>query len=86
MTQEKIGVESQRVSTKTVTLALAAVFLTYFLSSLMILGLSIASPMIAADLNGMDLFSSAISLPALANAPSSPMYGIAHESASLVIL
>lgn len=38
MAQEKIGVESQTVSTKTVTLALAAIFLTCFLASLMIFG------------------------------------------------
>lgn len=57
MAQTKIEDESQTVSTKTVTLGLAAVFLTYFLSTFMAFGLSIASPMIAAELNGMDLFS-----------------------------
>jgi MFS family permease len=75
MTQAKIGVESQTGSTKTVTLALAAVFLTYFLSSFMTFGLSISSPMIAAELNGMDLFSWAISLPALAMAFVTLLFG-----------
>jgi MFS family permease len=75
MTQEKSGVESQPASTKTVTLALAAVFLTYFLSSLMILGLSIASPMIASELKGVGLFSWAISLPALAMAFATLLFG-----------
>ncbi len=60
------GVESENASAKVATLGFSAVFITYFLTSFMTLGLSIASPMIAADLNGMALFSWAISLPALA--------------------
>jgi MFS family permease len=75
MAREKIGTESQMVSTKPVTLALAAIFLTYFLASLMIFGISIASPKIAAELNGMDLFSWAISLPALAMAFVTLLFG-----------
>lgn len=60
------GVESKNSSAKAATLGFSAVFFTYFITSFMTLGLSIASPMIAADLNGMSLFSWAISLPALA--------------------
>lgn len=60
------GVESKNSSAKAVTLGFSAVFITYFITSFMTLGLSIASPMIAADLNGMSLFSWAISLPGLA--------------------
>ena len=56
-------------------LGLAALFLTFFLSGLMTNGLSIASPKIAADLNGMGLFSWAISLPGLAAAFVTLLYG-----------
>jgi MFS family permease len=72
MPNEKIGAESLPALTK---LGLAALFLTYFLSAFMINGLGIASPKIAADLNGMDLFSWAISLPALAAAFVTLLYG-----------
>lgn len=66
---------SQSLFTKSIVLGLAAVFLTYFLTFCMTLGQSIASPMIAADLNGMALFSWAISLPALAMAFSTMLFG-----------
>lgn len=72
MPHEKIGAESLPALTK---LGLAALFLTYFLSAFMVNGLGIASPKIAADLNGMDLFSWAISLPALAAAFVTLLYG-----------
>ena len=68
MAQEETGVESQNLTTKVVVLGLSAVFLTYFVTYFMTLGLSVASPMIAANLNGMALFSWAISIPALAMA------------------
>ena len=66
---------SQSLITKSLVLGLSAVFITYFLSLSMTLGQSIASPRIAADLNGMNLFSWAISLPALAMAPSTLLFG-----------
>ena len=72
MSQSNMGLESKPVLTK---LGLGALFLTYFLSAFMVNGLSIASPKIAADLNGMDLFSWAISLPALAAAFVTLLYG-----------
>lgn len=75
MTQEKTGVESQGLTTKVVVLGLSSVFLTYFVAFFMTLGLSIASPMIAADLNGMELFSWAISIPALAMAFATLLFG-----------
>jgi MFS family permease len=75
MTESKIGVESQSASQNIIVLGLTAVFLTYFLTYLMILGLSISSPMIAADLKGMDLFSMAISIPALAMAFATMLFG-----------
>ena len=75
MARIKNGVAPQSLSSKTVVLGLSAVFLTYFLTALMTFGLNIASPMIAADLNGMDLFSWAISLPALAMAFATLLFG-----------
>jgi len=72
MPHEKIGAVSLPALTK---LGLTALFLTYFLSAFMVNGLGIASPKIAADLNGMDLFSWAISLPALAAAFVTLLYG-----------
>jgi MFS family permease len=75
MDQAKIGVESQPSSGNKVVLGLAAVFLTYFIATFMINGLNIASPMIAAELNGMDLFSWAISLPALVMAFATLLFG-----------
>ena len=68
MPQSAVVVEAPSSAKKSVTPALAAIFLTYFLNSLIIYGLNIAAPMIAADLNGMPLYSWAISLPALAAA------------------
>ncbi len=74
MTHESTG-GSQSFITKSISLGLTAVFITYFLTFCMTLGQSIASPMIAADLNGMNLFSWAISLPALAMAFSTMLFG-----------
>lgn len=75
MTQEEIGVGSQLASTKIVALGLAAVFITYFLASIMLFSLNIASSMIAAEPNRMDLFALAISLPALAAAIVTLLFG-----------
>ncbi len=75
MAQEQIRVEPQSISTKTLALGFSAVSLTYFLAYFMTLGLSNASPVIAADLNGMALFSWAISLPALATAFTTLLFG-----------
>lgn len=75
MSQAISGVESQAAPAKKVMLGLAAVFISYFLATFLTFGLNIASPMIAADLNGMDLFSWAISLPALAMAFATLLFG-----------
>lgn len=72
MAQSSMDQQSPPALTK---LGLAALFLTYFLSALMVNGLSIASPKIAAYLDGMDLFSWALSLPALAAAFVTLLYG-----------
>ena len=60
---------------QTVALGLVAVFLITFLGSLLIYGFNIAMPMIAADLKGMALYSWAISLPALAAAFVTLLFG-----------
>ena len=75
MAQENTNVGSKSFSSKIVVLGLSAVFLTYFLAYFMTLGLNVASPMIAADLNGMNLFSWAISIPALAMAFTTLLFG-----------
>lgn len=53
---------------KSAGLALAAVFSAYGVSYLYMYALNVASPQIAADLNGMALYAWAISIPALASA------------------
>jgi len=75
MLQENTGVKDQPAGTKPVVLGLTAVFLTYFLFSLMTFGQNIAAPMIAADLNGMALYSWAISLPMLGAAFVTLLFG-----------
>jgi MFS family permease len=65
MSQGRIELSPPSTTSKLAMPGLTAVFLTYFLASLMVYGLNIAAPMIAADLNGMALYSWAISLPAL---------------------
>lgn len=60
--------EPQQASTGKSALALAALFITFFASAFVFRGWTVAAPKIAADLNGMHLFSWAISLPALASA------------------
>ena len=75
MSQVEISIESPpRVKDQT-TLGLAAVFLTYFLAAFTFNGVNIAAPMIAADLKGMALYSWAISLPALAAAFVTLLFG-----------
>ena len=75
MSHGNIGVESQPAGKNSVILGLTAVFLTYFLFSLMTFGQNIAAPMIAADLNGMALYSWAISLPMLGAAFVTLLFG-----------
>ncbi|HEY3343683.1 MAG TPA: MFS transporter [Anaerolineaceae bacterium] len=50
------------------TLGLTAVFVTYFAANFYTYGLNVAGPRVAADLNGMALFSWSLSIPALAMA------------------
>jgi MFS family permease len=68
MAQAQIAVAQPPTVKKQATLGLIAVFAAYFASSYFFRASGITLPKIAADLNGMHLFSWAISLPALASA------------------
>jgi MFS family permease len=56
-------------------LGLVAIFTTYFASSFFFRGMGVSLPKVAADLNGMALYSWAISLPALASAVVTLIFG-----------
>ncbi len=68
MSYATVRTEPQTTPKSSAGLALVAIFITYFASSYIFRGWTVAAPRIAADLNGMHLFSWAISLPALAAA------------------
>jgi len=68
MSHAPVAIEPQAAPKSKTWLALAAIFITYFASSYIFRGWTVAAPRIAAELNGMSLFSWAISLPALAAA------------------
>jgi len=68
MSYATASVEPQIAPKGKTGVALVAIFITYFASSYIFRGWMVAAPRIAADLNGMHLFSMAISLPALAAA------------------
>jgi len=74
MLKGNAGVEDQPAEKKT-SMGLIAVFLTYFLFSFMTFGQNVAAPRIAADLNGMSLYSWAISLPMLGAAFVTLLFG-----------
>jgi MFS family permease len=56
-------------------LGLSAVFITYFATIYFFRGIGVVQPKVAADLNGMALFSWAISLPALAASFATLLFG-----------
>jgi MFS family permease len=66
---------NQAAAGTSVTLGLAAVFITYFASTYFFRGIGVALPRVAADLNGMALYSWAISMPALASAFAALLFG-----------
>ena len=68
MTTSQAALKQSPVVKKSTGLALAAVFTAYSVTNLYMYALNVASPMIAADLNGMALYAWAISIPALASA------------------
>ncbi len=65
MPETPIAIEESSAIKKRAIAGLVAVFATHFSNTFFIRGLVVASPRIAADLHGMDLFAWAISLPAL---------------------
>jgi MFS family permease len=74
MLKGNAGVKDQPAEKK-MSMGLIAVFLTYFLFALMTFGQNVAAPRIAADLNGMSLYSWAISLPMLGAAFVTLLFG-----------
>lgn len=68
MSYATVAVEPQTTPKSKPGLALVAIFITFFASSYIFRGATVAAPRIAAELNGMHLFSWAISLPSLAAA------------------
>ena len=65
----------QSSSPKSTVLGLSAVFITYFATIFFFRGIGVSQPKVAADLNGMALFSWAISLPALAASFATLLFG-----------
>lgn len=63
------------VSDRNAVLGLVAVFITYFATIFFFRGIGIAQPRVAAELNGMALFSWAISMPALAASFATLVFG-----------
>lgn len=63
------------ISRHKTALGLIAVFITYFTTIFFFRGIGIAQPKVAADLNGMALFSWAISMPALAASFATLLFG-----------
>ena len=60
---------------RSAVLGLVAVFVTYFAAIYFFRGIGVAQPKVAADLNGMALFSWAISMPALAASFATLLFG-----------
>jgi MFS family permease len=65
----------QSTSRSSAALGLTAVFITYFATIYFFRGIGVALPKVAADLNGMPLYSWAISLPALAASFATLLFG-----------
>jgi MFS family permease len=75
MSNEPATIEQQSAARKNAALGLVAVFITYFASSFFFRGIGIALPRVAAELNGIPLFSWAISMPALGSAIVTLIFG-----------
>ncbi len=72
---QAIAVPQQPAVKKAVAIGLWAVFITYFAANFFMNALNIARPRMAADLNGMALFSWSMSLPGLASAVATLVFG-----------
>ncbi|MBN1567207.1 MAG: MFS transporter [Acidobacteria bacterium] len=75
MSDTDVTMEPQSSTRKSAALGLMAVFITYFATIFFFRGIGISQPKVAADLNGMALFSWAISLPALAASFATLLFG-----------
>lgn len=72
---QAIAAPQQPAVKKAVAIGLWAVFITYFAANFFMNALNIARPRMAADLNGMALFSWSMSLPGLASAVATLVFG-----------
>ena len=68
MSQEQQRTEEYNFSAKQIAWAMTAIFAVYGTMSYFVQTLSIARPKIAADLDGMALYSWAVSIPSLVSA------------------
>jgi MFS family permease len=75
MSQTDAANQNQPAALKKVTLGLWAVFITYFATIFFFRGIGVSLPKVAADLDGMHLYSWSISLPALASAFATLLFG-----------
>jgi MFS family permease len=75
MSQPDVASQNQPAAVKNVTLGLWAVFITYFATIFFFRGIGVSLPKVAADLDGMHLYSWSISLPALASAFATLLFG-----------
>ena len=66
MAYSQAAIEPQSAAKRHTILGLVAVFTTYFSASYYFRGMGVALPKVAADLNGMALYSWAFSIPGLA--------------------
>ncbi len=75
MSHDQETIEASTITKRNATLGLAAVFTTYFAASFFFRGMGVSLPKVAAELDGMSLYSWAISLPALAAAVITLIFG-----------
>jgi MFS family permease len=68
MSNAEATIQQPSTTKRNAVLGLAALFITYFAATYFFRGIGVALPKVAADLNGMALYSWAISVPALAAA------------------
>ncbi len=72
---QKDAVTTDAAAKKKLTMALVAIFSAYFVAQLYMQGLNVVQPIIAADLNGMALYAWGVSMPGLASAIATLIFG-----------
>jgi MFS family permease len=75
MPQPEASIRQESAAKRSNVLGLWAVFITYFATIYFFRGIGVSQPKVAADLNGIPLFSWAISLPALAASFATLLFG-----------